>query len=213
MQLITSLNLKQAEYLSKDRFISYHHQLRLLFALNQQVKNILEIGIFNSLFTDILRHYGYNVTTADVDPNLKPDIILDLTDDFEIPKNQFDAIVLFQVLEHLPYEQSEKALKKLAAATKKFVVISLPHHSQFFALQLRYSYKQRSRYLLFKVPKFWSNKPLCNEHYWEIGIKGYPKQRILNSIAQAGLTVKQEFIDPIHPYHHFFVLEKNINNS
>lgn len=209
MQLITSLDLKKSEYLSKDRFISYHHQLRLMFNLGNQVKNILEIGIFNSLFTDMLKRNGYNVTTADIDPNLKPDIILDLTTDFDLPKNKFDAIALFQVLEHLPYEESEQALKKLAEATKKFLVISIPHHSQFFALQMRYSYKARSRYLLIKVPKFWTKQPLCNEHYWEMGLKGYPKQRILNSISQAGLTVKQEFLDPVHPYHYFFVLEKN----
>lgn len=58
------------------------------------------------------------------------------------------------------------------------------------------------------MPKFWSTKPACNEHYWEMGLKGYPKKRILNSVAKAGLTVKQEFIDPIHPYHYFLVLEK-----
>ncbi len=45
MELITSLNLKTSEYFSKDRFISYHNQLRLLSSLGKQVKNVLEIGI------------------------------------------------------------------------------------------------------------------------------------------------------------------------
>ena len=98
MQLITSLDIRNSEYLSKNRLISYHHQLRLIFSLGNQVKNVLEIGIFNSLLTDILKNNGYNVSTADVDPNLKPEIILDLTTDFSLPKDKFDAIVLFQVV-------------------------------------------------------------------------------------------------------------------
>lgn len=119
MQLITSLNLINSDYLSKDRLISYHHQLRLIFTLGNQVTNILEIGIFNSLLTHLLTQNGYNVTTADVDPNLEPDIHLDLTTDFSLPQDKFDAIVLFQVLEHLPYEQSEQALKKTCTYHKK----------------------------------------------------------------------------------------------
>ncbi len=212
MQLITSLDIRNSEYFCKDRFISYHHQIRLISSLGSQVKNILEIGIFNSLLKELLKLNGYNVSTADVDPNLKPDLLLDLTTDFSLPKDKFDAIVLFQVLEHLPYEQSEQALKKLAEATKKFLVISLPHNTQFLTLQARFSYSLRPRHLFIKIPKFWSTKPICNQHYWEVGLKGYPKQRILNSIAQAGLKVKQEFIDPTHPYHYFLLLEKSFSN-
>lgn len=213
MQLITSLDIRNSEYLSKNRLISYHHQLRLIFSLGNQVKNILEIGIFNSLLTDILKNNGYNVTTADVDPNLKAEIILDLTTDFSLPKDKFDAIVLFQVLEHLPYEQSEQALRKLGIATKKFLVISIPFCTEYFAFQIKTSFSGRSRHLLLNVPKFWGTKPVCNEHYWEMGLKGYPKKRILNSVANAGLTVKQEFIDPTYPYHYFLVLEKSDSNT
>jgi len=214
MQLITSLGLKNSEYFSKDRFISYYHQLRLISSLGNNVQNILEIGIFNSLLTDLLKRNGYNVTTADVDPNVKPELVLDLTTDFILPKDKFDAIVLFQVLEHLPYEQSEQALKKLAQATNKFLVISLPYNTQYLTVQIKSSlFLEKPKYLLLKVPQFGSRNPIYNQHYWEIGLKGYPKKRILNSVANAGLTVKQEFIDPVNPYHYFLVLEKTANNN
>lgn len=207
MQLISSLNIKQAEYLSKDRFISYHHQSRLISSLGSKVKSILEIGIYNSFFTDILTKIGYEVTTADVDPNLKPDILLDLASDFSLPSNKFDAIVLFQVLEHLPYEQAEQALKRLAQTTKKYIIISIPYNTLFFGIQLRFSYKYRARYLRIGLAKFWSTEPICDQHYWEMGLKGYPRQRILDSITSAGLKVKHEFLDQVHPYHYFFILE------
>ncbi|MBD2500878.1 class I SAM-dependent methyltransferase [Anabaena azotica] len=208
MQLITSLNIRNFEYLSRDRFISYHHQLRLIFNLGTQVKEILEVGIFNSIMTDLLKSKGYKVTTADIDRNLQPDIVLDLTSNFSLKQDKYDAIVLFQVLEHLPYEQSEQALKKLAQATKKYLIISLPYNSQYFAIQLKFSLAKRSRHLSLSLPTFWSTRPKTDEHFWEVGLKGYPKKRIHNSVAKAGLTIKQEFTDPMHPYHYFLVLEK-----
>ncbi len=210
MQLITSLDIRNTDYLSKNRFISYYNQLRLLFSLGSQVKNILEIGIFNSIFTDVLRKNNYNVTTADIDPQLEPDLIVDLTKDFSLPKDEFDVIVLFQVLEHFPYEQSEQALKKLADVTKKFLLISIPFNTEYLTFQIKSSFSARPRHFLINIPKFWSTKPICNEHYWEMGLKEYPKKRILNSISQAGLTIKEEFIDPTHPYHYFLVLEKKV---
>ncbi|WP_071191682.1 methyltransferase domain-containing protein [Trichormus sp. NMC-1] len=209
MELITSLNLKNSEYFSKYRFISYHNQLRLLFSLGKQVKNVLEIGIFNSLFTDILKRNDYNVTTADVDPHLNPDMMLDLTQDFILPQDKYDVIILFQVLEHLPYEQSELALQKLAVATKKYLLISIPYNTEYLALQVKFSFTDRARHLFINIPKFWSRQPLCKQHYWEVGLKGYPKQRFLSSVTKAGLTVKHEFIDPSNPYHYFLILQKN----
>jgi hypothetical protein len=208
MELISSLGITSSQYLSKERFISYHHQSRLLFSLGNEVKNVLEIGIFNSLLTEILKQSNYNVTTADIDPSLKPDIMLDLTEDFTLPKDKFDAIVLFQVLEHFPYEKSELALKKLATFTKKYLVISLPNTTEYLSLQIKTSFLLQARHLLWEIPKFGGTIPLCDEHYWEMGLKGYPKKRILESVGKAGLSVKEEYIDPTFPYHYFLILEK-----
>jgi hypothetical protein len=140
---------------------------------------------------------------------LKPDIILDLKSNFEIEPDTFDAIVLFQVLEHIPYEDFERAVKKIAKATKKFVVISLPYNTLYFTLQFHFSFNQRPRSFLLQIPKFWSTKPYTpDEHCWEIGLKGYPKKRIVASLKNAGLKLKREYQDPLYPYHYFFVLEK-----
>ncbi|MEW5857476.1 MAG: methyltransferase type 11 [Cyanobacteriota bacterium] len=210
MQFITALGIKNSDYFSKNRLLSCHHQLRLIFSLGDQVKNVLEIGIFNSPLAGFLRSSGYNVSTADIDPSLNPEIILDLTADFFLPEDEFDVITLFQVLEHLPYEKSEQALKKLGIATKKFLAVSIPCCTQYLAIQVTTSFSGRPRHLLLNVPKFWSKKPVCDQHYWEMGLKDYPKKRILNSIINAGLTVRQEFTDPAHPYHYFLLLEKTL---
>ncbi|MDY7012476.1 MAG: methyltransferase domain-containing protein [Cyanobacteriota bacterium] len=196
------------EYLSRYRMMSYYNQMRLIQSLGKQVKNILEIGIYNSLMPILLSRHGYQVTTADADPELKPDIVVDLQKDFDLPQNTFDAIVLFQVLEHLPYEYFEKNLIKLANFTQKYLVISLPYRSVFVTFEFHSYFEWRSRYFILQVPKFWSSTPWSDEHYWEIGLKGYPKKRILQSLKNTGLKLKREYQDPYNPYHYFFVLEK-----
>ncbi|MCT7980285.1 class I SAM-dependent methyltransferase [Laspinema olomoucense] len=200
-----------ANYLTKTRVISYYNQKRLIQALGKSVHKVLEVGIFNSLLSEFLVREGYEVIRADFDPGLNPDIILDLKSDFEIAHNTFDVIVLFQVLEHIPYEDFEAAIKKIAQATKKFVVISLPYNTAYLTLQVQfflYQY-QRPRSVLFQIPKFWSNQPFTpDEHCWEMGLKGYPKKRIIASLENAGLQLKREYQDPLEPYHYFFVLEK-----
>lgn len=188
--------------------ISFYNQVRIVKALGKKVKSILEVGVLNSTFSDLLTGSGYEVTTADFQPELKPDIVLDLRNDFEIPKDKFDAIVLFQVLEHIPYEDFEKALGRLAEFTKKYVVISLPYYTEYFVMQVNLR-QDRPRSLLLRIPRFWDSKPSCIYHCWEMGIKGYPKKRIVKSIAKANLKIKREFQDALNPYHYFFVLEKS----
>lgn len=197
------------EYVTKKRMVSYYNQARIIKSLGSEVKNILEIGIFNSLFSVILRNNGYQVTTADYNPELKPDLLIDLTTDFVVPKEQFDAIVSFQVLEHIPYDDAEKALHKFVEATKKFIVISLPYNTlELCNLRFTSDFTSTPRHLLVQIPRFWSTKPITSEHCWELGLKGYPKSRWLSSLEKMNIIVKREFQDPLVPYHYFFILEK-----
>ncbi len=199
----------QFEYVSKDRMISFYNQKRLLRGLGRTVHHVLEIGIFQSFFSEILRREGYQVTTADNDPELHPDILLDLTQPFNLEPDRYDAIVLFQVLEHIPYNHFETAIQRLAQCTKRYIVISLPYASWYFNLHLNSSLSPgRPRNLFLQIPHFWSHTPtLPDEHFWEIGLKDYPLRRIQTSLRAAGLRIRREFQDPLHPYHYFFVLE------
>ena len=207
-QVIQQTRQKE-EYITRDRLTSYYNQARIIKSLGSQVNNILEIGIFNSLFTKIMALEGYQITTADYDAKLNPDLIIDLQTEFVIPHNQFDTIVLFQVLEHIPYDKFELALSKLAAATQKFLVISLPYYSNFFAINLKINTPSRPRHLLFQLPKFWETIPLSEQHYWEIGMKGYPMKKIIKSLQNTQLKLVRKYQDPYNPYHYFFVLEKS----
>ncbi|MDB9314588.1 methyltransferase domain-containing protein [Spirulina sp. CS-785/01] len=204
------MNKNNHEYVSQKRLISYYNQSRIIRALGNEVNTILEVGIYNSFLSKLLNPYGYSITTADADPELNPDILLDLTKDIELPQDTFDVIALFQVLEHIPYEIFEKVLVTLSQTTKKYLVISLPFYSYYIMLQVQSNFLlKRTRSLVLQIPKFWTTIPFAKEHhYWEIGLKGYPLQRIRNSFKQSGLTIKREYQDPLNAYHYFFVLEK-----
>lgn len=210
-RLSTNNQSSHFEYLSKRRMISFYNQQRLLKALGSQVHNVLEVGIFQSLFTEILRQQGYQVTTADNDPELNPDIVLDLTQPFNLEANCYDVIVLFQVLEHIPYDQFEKAVQRLAGSTRRYLIISLPYASKYLHLSINTTLiPGYPRNLFLQIPRFWSNTPLTpDEHYWEIGLKDYPLRRIQASLRAASLNIRREFQDPLQPYHYFFVLEKS----
>ncbi len=199
--------MHESNYLTKQRTISFFNQARLIQSLGSNVEEILEVGVYHSLLPTLLGD-GYRVTSADIDSQFNPDLILDLSSEFELPSDRFDVIALFQVLEHIPYDAFERALHRLATATKKFLIISLPYNSTYLTFQAHASFNKRIRSLLLEIPKFWSQTPVSNEHYWEIGQKGYPVSRIVNSMQDTGMKVTRKYRDPINPYHYFFVLTK-----
>ena len=59
-------------YDSKERFISYWHQINEVISLNP--KEVLEIGIGNGFVSRYLREKKLNVTTIDIAPDLRPDV-------------------------------------------------------------------------------------------------------------------------------------------
>ena len=93
-----------------------------------QESKILEVGIGNAFVSDYLKKIGYHVTTCDFDERLKPDIVADIRE-LAIMDRDFDIVTAFEVLEHIPFEDFDKTLKKLKEVSSKFVVISLPYRS------------------------------------------------------------------------------------
>ncbi|MBD2204060.1 methyltransferase type 11 [Calothrix sp. FACHB-1219] len=203
--MITQLGLNINDYLSSDRFISYSHQLRLTTIYAKPGDKVLEIGIFNSILATLLKTHGYKITTADIDTNLNPDLILDINSDFIL--DDFDVITAFQVLEHMEFSQFPIILRNLSL-NSKYIIISLPYNTLGLSVKIKFTFLERARHLSLKIPKFWSNIPISNQHYWEAGLKGYSRKTIRDNINSAGLRIESEFIDPMNPYHWFLVLRK-----
>ena len=46
------------------------------------------------------------------------------------------------------------------------------------------------------------------EHYWEIGKRGYPVKKIKKDIEKNRLNITKDFVVFENPLHHFFIVKK-----
>ena len=80
---------------------------------------MLEIGVGNRTVSNYLKENGVDITTFDFDKELKPDIVGDVRDMKGIKENSFDVIMACEVLEHIPFDDVEYALKELHLFARK----------------------------------------------------------------------------------------------
>lgn len=193
-------------YDTKKRWMSYWHQIKNVKELNP--KSILEIGPGNKTVSTYLENRGFNVTTVDIDPGLKPDFICDMRElSTEFAEDSFDLVLCAEVLEHLPFEDLRKALDEINYVCEKYVVLSLPHAG----LNLKFSTKIlpyiEEKRLLVKLPVTRLMKhEFDGEHHWEIGKKKYSLARIKSKINNYFKIIKTYCPYP-QPNHRFFVLK------
>ncbi|MEK7641472.1 MAG: class I SAM-dependent methyltransferase [Patescibacteria group bacterium] len=190
-------------YSTADRWVSYYHQLRLATACAP--RNILEIGVGDKVFGSYIKeNTNIAYVGADYDATVSPDVIADI---LKLPfkDEEFDVVCVFEVLEHLPFGQFEKALAELSRVSVKHVLISLPHFGPPVKLSFKIPFLPEVK-LAWKLP--WPKKHVFNgQHYWEIGKKGYSID-MLRSVFRKHFVLKQDFVPFENQYHHFFVLEK-----
>lgn len=182
--------------------MSYFHQIRLALACSP--RSILEIGVGDKVFGSYIKeNTSITYVGADYDSTVSPDIVADVLA-LPFKDNEFDLVCLFEVLEHLPFEKFDQALKEIARVSNKHVLISLPHFGPSLKLSFKIPFIPEVR-IAFKIPL-----PIKHEfngqHYWEIGKKGYSIGRI-RAVLKKHFILKSDFVPFENQYHHFFVLE------
>ncbi len=190
-------------YAHPGRFVSYYHQLAEVLSLNP--KSILEIGVGDGVFRDYIKgNTAISYTSVDVADDLHPDIVGDVTK-LPFQNSAFDVVCAFEVLEHVPFEQSERALTELHRVARCAVVLSLPHFGPPVKFLLKIPFLPEISFA-FKIP--FARKHIFNgQHYWEIGKRGYPP-RMIHGILKKHFTIEKEFIPFENQYHHFYILKK-----
>jgi|SRR3989344_3452098 len=193
-----------------ERFISYFYQIKEIVETNPI--SILEIGVGNKIVCNFFKEKDINITTCDFDKSLKPDVLADIRH-LPFSNKQFDTVVAFEVLEHLPWNDFKIALKELNRVSKNFVLISIPYACFSFELFFKVEtplFKKILRLLSIKVPNFIIKAGLSNrnkEHYWEMGKKGYSKSKIRKELKEI-FIIDKEFQPILNSYHYFFILKK-----
>jgi 2-polyprenyl-3-methyl-5-hydroxy-6-metoxy-1,4-benzoquinol methylase len=194
-----------SKYLHKKRWISTWHQLNEVFNCN--AKNVLEVGPGPGIVKKVLKSYGISHTTIDIDEELKPDIIGSAT---SLPFNDesFDCVCAFQMLEHIEYNDSLKAISEFVRVSNKSIILSLPNAKRLWGYKLYVPFIGALQFFIRK-PSF-SDKPhtFDGQHYWELNKKGYSVKRFVSDVSQLDIRLVKSFRVRENPYHHFFVFEK-----
>ncbi len=197
----------EVKYDSLDRFRSYYFQIRSV--AQKKPKTILEVGIGNKTVSNYLKKQGFNITTCDFDANLQPDKVGDIRD-LPFEDEEFELVTAFEVLEHLPFEDFEKALKELGRVAQKTVIISIPYVTINFFGKIKLLPFLRPIYFLWRVLEYrWKKHEFDGQHYWEMGKKSCSRKKIRQVIKKVGFKIEKEFTPELNPYHYFFVLSKS----
>ncbi|MBD3425621.1 MAG: methyltransferase domain-containing protein [Candidatus Omnitrophica bacterium] len=194
------------EYDTKERFASYWHQADE--TLKRNPRSVLVVGSGGGFLEQYLEKRGVDVTTADIDPALSPDITADVRK-MPLGDESFDVSVCFEVLEHIEYEDFTAALKELGRLSRQWVIISIPEVRPVFRV---FADLPIIGWFRFMIPKFQMGTPEHTDrgmgHYWNIGEKGYSLDRIRKDISASGFMIESTYRVFENPLHRFFVLKK-----
>jgi ubiquinone/menaquinone biosynthesis C-methylase UbiE len=195
----------RSTYDTKERFCSYWHQIDEVLQLKP--KNVLEIGVGNSFVTRYLQGKGTNVTTLDIAHDLQPDVAGSV---LTIPfiNASFDAVTCYQVLEHLPYESFPESLEELARVSQCHVIISLPDATTVYRVNIELPRIEPIRKLIPHPFPRATTQAYDGAHYWEIGKRQYPLEKIVRDIEKSNLTITKTYRVFEFYYHRFFILTK-----
>ena len=193
-------------YDKKSRFCSYWHQIQEILLLRP--KEVLEIGIGNGFVSEYLKKRGIKLITLDIDRRLNPDIVGSV---LELPfaDESFSVLACYELLEHIPYEDFNKALSEILRVCKSYAILSLPDVNRVCRFYLEIPKIMHIKKL---IPFLRLRKHIYNfdgQHYWEIGKSGYPLRKIVNDIKLAGFKIEKTYRVFERPYHRFFLLKKS----
>jgi len=193
-------------YDTKERFISYWHQIHEIISL--EPKKVLEVGIGNGFVTRYLREKGWDVTTLDIVSELRPDVagsVLSLP----FGDTAFDVVTCFEVLEHLPYDDFTKALEELRRVSRRHLILSVPDHTAVYRVNIELPrMKPIKRLVPHPFPKLPPHE-FDGEHYWIIGKSNYPLEKISHDIERTGFRIVETYRVFEFYGHRFFSLEKS----
>jgi ubiquinone/menaquinone biosynthesis C-methylase UbiE len=152
-------------YGGASRFASYACQIAEI--LKTVPVNVLEIGVGDGVVGGYLkRQTAIRYTCADIADDLKPDVVADVRR-LPFPDGSFDTVCAFEILEHIPFQDFEKAFSELVRVARKYVLISLPHFGPPVKFLLKLPFLPELSFA-YKIP--YPRAHVFNgQHYWEIG--------------------------------------------
>jgi len=192
---------KRRNYINKKRWISFWYQLDETLAL--EPKTVLELGPGPGIFKMMIANFQISIKTVDINPKINPDYIASATN-LPIKDQSFDCICAFQMLEHLPYNDSLKVFSEMVRVTKKNIVISLPDAKNLYVFSIHAPIIGQRYYW---IPSRTIHK-LGKDHYWEVNKERYSLNKILSDFYRNNVMLKKTYRIKENSRHRIFVFEK-----
>ncbi len=182
----TSCHYLSPAYNSKERFISYWHQINEVLQLNP--RDVLEIGVGSGFVSTFLKNAGVRIETLDIDAQLNPDIVGTVMN-MPVLNESFHLVICYQVLEHLPYSEFKKALSEIYRVSQQYVILSLPDISPAYRWHLEFPKIRPVKCLIANPLRKSVDQKSCADHFWEIGYKNYSLELIASALVRSGFTL------------------------
>ncbi len=198
--------LSRSHYTDDSNFTPEHlysmsYQIRQIRSFRPQ--RVLEIGIGNGFVSTFLRQAGIDVVTADINPELKPDVRAPL---HELPQHlkgeQFDVVSCCEVLEHMPFDQFGPNLDTIRSLAPE-AFISLPGHFPWAGFMGRFGIHNRfiDLSLGIRIP---CRRRLTDGHFWEIASEWQTRRSALVGHMRERFAKVDSGVFPMHRYHYYF---------
>lgn len=185
--------------------MSFYYQISEI--LKRKPNTVLEIGAGPNVIGSVLRVYGVDYQTVDIDPELNPDYLASVLA-LPIPDQSFDVVACFQMLEHIPYIDFSKALREIHRVARSYVLLSLPDAKKLYPISIYIPKIGRFNFCLPRPTFKLAIHKFNGQHHWEINKAGFPLRRIKRDIEAAGFQIESTYRPHENTYHRFFCLAK-----
>lgn len=111
-------------------FLIYERKMKIIVKIIEEFygRKILDCGCGEGILVEEFKSKGYDI--EGIDKNYESEFVKagDITN-MEYPDNQFDVVLLLDVLEHLPYNEQYSALKEIKRVLKNqgTLILSMPN--------------------------------------------------------------------------------------
>ncbi len=117
-----------AGYFNERQWASYLFIISSVIQYIPKNEKILEIGLGGGYVSILLERLGYEVTTYDVNENLHPSRVADISAE-EIPEEdikRYGCVICAEVLEHIPFEKFTKCISNIERTCTGKVILTVP---------------------------------------------------------------------------------------